>query len=620
MTAVLPQTAADHYRRQQRLAAATVAAARRAWARMGEDFDRSWLDVGARLLVVTTAAQIASARGSAAYVGEALEETGQPNQPSAQVNPRAFAGAAADGRPLNGLLFGAVTEAKAGAAAGLAAPLALQRAGRWLDMVTQTVVADAGRQAAGVGIAVRPGTGWVRMVNPPCCGRCAVLAGKWFRYNQGFQRHPRCFPAGVVVSGPLSLATTRRWYQGELVVITTASGKELPTTGNHPVLTDRGWLPAHLLQEGDHVVGSRLAQGARSLVVPDEHEVPARIENVWRARAVVPLLQVPTSAEDFHGDGGDGEVDVVLADRLLRHRCEPPSLEPAAEPAFACGAEGTSALAALGLTAEQLVRRAGAANGSMSCIGLGGALLGRHLCGSGPAGVAHAADRYTLFDEALSDGAAADAVAEAEAVLALAAGVRRRDVGARQNLGAARWDAPAGPLTVESCSAYAARGEDLRLRLTSQVELDRAVEVRRVEWSGHVFNLTSAEGWYDANGIIVSNCDCTHIPAIEDRAGDFRTDPQALARSGRITDLTEAEQRAIGDGADLSQLVNARRGRSGLRGMTTTEGATRRGLAGQRLGAGRGQRAVRLTPEGIYAQAGSHAEALDLLHQHGYLL
>jgi hypothetical protein len=30
------------------------------------------------------------------------------------------------------------------------------------------------------------------MLNPPSCSRCAVLAGKWFGWNAGFQRHPRC--------------------------------------------------------------------------------------------------------------------------------------------------------------------------------------------------------------------------------------------------------------------------------------------------------------------------------------------------------------------------------------------------------------------------------------------
>jgi hypothetical protein len=110
-------------------------------------------------------------------------------------------------------------------------------------------------------------------------------------------------------------------------------------------------------------------------------------------------------------------------------------------------------------------------------------------------------------------------------------------------------------------------------------------------------------------------CDCVHIPSVEDMAGDFRTSPTALARSGQITDLRPLEAKAIADGADLSQVVNARRGASGLRGMTTTEGATRRGLAGQRLG-GR----ARLTPEGIYTVSATRAEAVERLRANGYIL
>lgn len=300
---MLPRASRRFYRAQQRLSVVTVVAARRAWSGMGEDFDRSWATVGPRLVVLAAAAQLAAARNGAAYVPAALEETGQPNDPAGEVEPRAFAGTAPDGRTLDGLLVGAVVEAKTAVGQGSPVSEALARGGRWLDMATQTLVADAGRQASGVAIAARPRVGWVRMVNPPCCARCAILAGKFFRYNQGFQRHPRC--------------------------------------------------------------------------------------------------------------------------------------------------------------------------------------------------------------------------------------------------------------------------------------------------------------------------DCTHIPSVEDRADDFRTDPQALVRNGQVTDLREAERRALDDGADLNQVVNSRRGRSG---MTTTEGTTRRGLAGKRLGAPRGRRAARLSPEGIYAQASTREEAVDLLRQHGYLL
>src|SRR5690606_25895161 len=52
---------------------------------------------------------------------------------------------------------------------------------------------DVARQSEAVAIAARPAvTGYVRMVNPPSCSRCAVLAGRFYRWNDGFQRHPRC--------------------------------------------------------------------------------------------------------------------------------------------------------------------------------------------------------------------------------------------------------------------------------------------------------------------------------------------------------------------------------------------------------------------------------------------
>ncbi|GAA2829876.1 hypothetical protein GCM10010441_63000 [Kitasatospora paracochleata] len=134
-----------------------------------------------------------------------------------------------------------------------------------------TETADDGRSATGAAIASnRTTTGYVRVLNPPSCARCAVLAGARYRYNTGFLRHPNCFPAGVVASGPSALAATRRWHEGELVVLTTAGGQELPATGNHPVLTDRGWVPANLIQVGDHVVRSTLPEGVVPLVVPDE--------------------------------------------------------------------------------------------------------------------------------------------------------------------------------------------------------------------------------------------------------------------------------------------------------------------------------------------------------------
>src|SRR5690606_26165994 len=61
-----------------------------------------------------------------------------------------------------------------------------------VQMLAKTTVADAGRGAAGVDIASRRGVGFVRHLNPPSCSRCSILAGRFYRWNAGFLRHPGC--------------------------------------------------------------------------------------------------------------------------------------------------------------------------------------------------------------------------------------------------------------------------------------------------------------------------------------------------------------------------------------------------------------------------------------------
>lgn len=61
------------------------------------------------------------------------------------------------------------------------------------SQLVQTLVRDAGRTARAVDMGMRPAlTGYVRALRAPSCGRCVVLAGRVYRYSQGFQRHPRC--------------------------------------------------------------------------------------------------------------------------------------------------------------------------------------------------------------------------------------------------------------------------------------------------------------------------------------------------------------------------------------------------------------------------------------------
>jgi hypothetical protein len=215
---VLPQAVAEHYTAQQRLIVSVLGQVRAEWARMGRDLDASWASLGPRILLLTASAQLGAARDGAAYVPETLGELGAPVDPVADVAPEGFAGVASDGRPLESLLYGAVTHAKTELGLSGDPGQALAAGGVALSMYVHTQVADAARGAASVAIAARPGVGWTRMVNPPCCGRCAILTGRVYRYSQGFRRHPRCdcrhIPATEDVAGDVTTSPDGLFREG----------------------------------------------------------------------------------------------------------------------------------------------------------------------------------------------------------------------------------------------------------------------------------------------------------------------------------------------------------------------------------------------------------------------
>jgi hypothetical protein len=184
---VLPRAVSDHLARQRRLTLATLGLIRREWSLMGADLDASWRRVGPRVVLLTASAQMGSATNGLAYVDDALD--GKVG-PEAQVRPQSLAGVASDGRPLESLLYSAVIHARSAKVESL--PERLRVGGLWLDRIVQTQVADAGRDAAKVAMTVRPGVRWVRVVSPPCCQRCAVLAGESRTFSHPFQRHPGC--------------------------------------------------------------------------------------------------------------------------------------------------------------------------------------------------------------------------------------------------------------------------------------------------------------------------------------------------------------------------------------------------------------------------------------------
>lgn len=177
----------------RRLALLALAAGRSAWRGLSiSDLSGSWRAASRELVPLVAGIQGQAALAGSGYVADSLAAQGLYEAPDGFVDPAGFAASAPDGRSLEGLLYSPVTRVKAYIEAGAPALQALQMGRNNLDVISRTVVSDTGRAAAGVDIASRTGVGYVRMLNPPSCSRCAVLAGRFYRWNQGFQRHPRC--------------------------------------------------------------------------------------------------------------------------------------------------------------------------------------------------------------------------------------------------------------------------------------------------------------------------------------------------------------------------------------------------------------------------------------------
>lgn len=184
----------NQYLTQQRIQKAALADLRRIWRGMGGDWNTSWARISPDVVGAVSSAQLKMAEASTTYMTDFLAEVDVLDQPVAQVSTASLVGYSSDGYPLQNLLYGSVVAAREAATEqGLNAPQSLREGLAWLGPVVSSQIADVGRTATMLGTATRSNlNGYTRFLNPPSCQRCAVLAGRVYRYSTGFQRHKRC--------------------------------------------------------------------------------------------------------------------------------------------------------------------------------------------------------------------------------------------------------------------------------------------------------------------------------------------------------------------------------------------------------------------------------------------
>ncbi|EIC4202265.1 minor capsid protein [Salmonella enterica subsp. enterica serovar Indiana] len=315
---------------------------------------------------------------------------------------------------------------------------------------------------------------WVSTLDSRTSTICRSRDGQKYEIGKGPlpPAHPNCLLGDTVVSTGSRVSNVfKRSYKGVIVYITTKSGRSLSITPNHQVMTSTGWVEAGKLNLGSKLVcGNDVAVALHH----QENNVVAEFADLFSAVKVSvdssAVTTSPTTPEDFHGDGSDGEVEIVLVDRLSWNKVK----------------------ASLGeqIINDKLPMTTGV-NVTLPCLsapqqfGMVGLSSPYSLMGG-------STKRAPVFGSAVSHTSEHSLASVPDVNTARLQNPHNWVAGSADELANFDW------------------------ANTTGVELDDVVDLvfGEADFCGHVYNLENEQNWYLANGIIAHNCRSTTAPVI----------------------------------------------------------------------------------------------------------
>ncbi len=332
--------------------------------------------------------------------------------------------------------------------------------------------------------------------------------------------HPNCFPAGTITAGAGVVGSVERWYSGELVEIVTAAGNFISVTPNHPILTENGWVAAGELNEGCHVVRCTDINGTLSTIAPHDYHGPALIENVAKSfcgSGSMATSTVPSSRIDFHGDGVDGQINVVRTNGLLRNGSDVVDCKHLGHgDLILANVNASNEFNSSGSQTLTCPRLSGAAHGIVGSLSQPQSLLGSGVGHTDVHGLASVARGNAVFQEPATDSVAVNVVNDRQSLFRFASEIPANNVIGRDGFSlVSDGDAAVVEFSDEACMGNPGGLQEFLDGLSGLVELDRIIHLNRVDFSGHVYNLQTINGWYFANGIVAHNCRCAYVPIVD---------------------------------------------------------------------------------------------------------
>jgi hypothetical protein len=347
---------------------------------------------------------------------------------------------------------------------------------------------EAWRQAAEEGL-IDPGfiqTWSAETADNRCCPECEEVDGEEAPIGQAFSNgfegppaHPSCLPwDSLITSSDRIDAVSKRWYDGNLVIISTSAGYKLSCTPNHPILTASGWIPAHLLNIGSDVICHKIIDG-KEFIGPNGQYVPTLIHQIaesFRGNGSMVSREVPVSAPDFHGDGMGSQVAVIRSDGKLFNEIDSPSAEQISEDDFVLGNIQSKSMDSQRVSNLGFFAPSASLDGHMCGRHLARSLVGGHLAPAQPLSGGLVARSEAAFSETKVDSSPTDSEFLTEPI--------------------------SGPAVGEEPANFGSI--DGKVFFSSSV-----VGTQSIPFSGYVYNLETDSGWYAANGIVTHNCRCS---------------------------------------------------------------------------------------------------------------
>jgi hypothetical protein len=318
-------------------------------------------------------------------------------------------------------------------------------------------------------------------------GKPVIPTGpKFWDFDGGKYQYSHCLPgdSSVIPGGSITAASARP-FEGNLVVIRTASGQELTCSPNHPVFSGGRWRRADELDVGDDVF--RHVRGNGIIGKPHEKHTPTPIEDIvrsFRERSGT-HRSTNTLPDNFDGNVGNGKVTEIWSNRNLSSKLDSELMKLRSDLIF--GDVGRAAA-----TSRNLFPNSGG-------LDMGAAMRNASACAAASSGNASA-----FFGRHLGHHALRNSRGDFPPMFwrgTIPGELSGERFSLRERI--------AGDILVdESIDRPARHADDIGTfihALAPQIEADKIVYVGRRWFSGQLYDLQTEHGYIIADGLLTHN-------------------------------------------------------------------------------------------------------------------